>query len=90
MGFQNCCKLHPIYLLVLLTLINILIYVDRGILAAVATTLQSKDSGLSLTSTDLGSVGSIFMIGYMISGPIFAHYSQTVHPLHLITIGLII
>ena len=84
----GCCRLHPVFLLVFLTLINILIYIDRGILAAVATTLEDKDQGLGLNSIELGGIGSLFMLGYMIAGPIFAHYSQSVHPLTLMFIGL--
>ena len=84
----GCFKLHPIFLLVFLTLINILIYIDRGILSAVATTLESNDQGLGLNSVELGGIGSLFMLGYMIAGPIFAHYSQSVHPLSLMFIGL--
>lgn len=87
---NGCCELHPIYLLIFLTLINILIYVDRGILSAVASTLEDKVLGLGLVSTELGAVGSLFMLGYMIAGPVFAHYSQSVHPLHLISIGLFV
>lgn len=85
---KGCINLPSIYILVLLTLINILIYTDRGVLAAVASTLESKSEGLGLSPKEIGAVGSLFMLGYMIAGPIFAHYGQVSHPLTLIAIGL--
>lgn len=57
-------------------------------LAAVASTLESDSEGLNLTPEEIGAVGSLFMLGYMIAGPIFAHYGQVTHPLTLIAIGL--
>lgn len=87
---KGCIKLHPVYVLTLLTLINMLIYTDRGVLAAVASTLESKSEGLDLNSKQIGAIGSLFMFGYMIAGPIFAHYGQVSHPLTLIAIGLTI
>ena len=87
---NGCCRLSPIYLLVFLTLINILIYVDRGILSALASTLEDSSSGLGLRPIEIGAIGSVFMLGFMVAGPIFAHYSQSQHPLTLISIGLLI
>lgn len=86
----GCFKLHPIYVLVFLTSINVLIYTDRGVLAAVASTIESKSQGLGLSVEQIGAVGSLFMLGYMVAGPFFAHYSQSCHPMNLIAIGLTI
>jgi MFS family permease len=87
---KGCCKLHPVYLLVFFTLVNVLIYTDRGVLAAVASTIESKKDGLGLEVQEIGAVGSFFMLGYILAGPIFAHYAQRSHPLNLIAIGLVV
>jgi MFS family permease len=50
----------------------------------------SKDliPGLSLDESEQGSLGSLFMLGFMIGAPLFAHYSQTFHPFNLIGVGM--
>jgi hypothetical protein len=49
-------------------------YIDRGMLASIVTMLE-KGSGLGLTASEAGAVGSSFMLGYMVSSPLFAHYA---------------
>lgn len=86
-------KISNVSMLVFLTSINLMIYIDRGVLASILTTLENPDdgtnqAGLGLTEVQGGALGSIFMLGYMIAGPIFAYYAQTIQPLFLIAIGL--
>lgn len=85
----GCVKLSPVAMLVYFTLTNLLIYIDRGALSAVVTELKSS-SGLDLSSSEAGLLGSIFMLGYMLASPIFAHFAQFVHPMFLMGVGLII
>jgi MFS transporter, Spinster family, sphingosine-1-phosphate transporter len=81
--------ISPVMLLVLFTSINILIYLDRGALAAVLSDLEShKNKGLGLSSLESGMLGSVFILGYMMASPIFAFFAQTVHPFYLMSIGL--
>lgn len=87
---NGCCKLPPVFLLVYFTLVHMLIYIDRGVLASIVSTLEDHDRGLGLTPAEIGLLGSFFMFGFMIAGPIFAHYSQSSHSLTLIGIGLLI
>lgn len=67
------------------TLINIIIYLDRG---AIAGVLPHIKDDLGLSTIEAGILGSIFMLGYMISSPFMAHYAQFVHPMFLMFIGL--
>jgi len=76
------------WLLVLLTLSNLLIYVDRGILSALVVHLRDPVTGLGLSDTEAGTLGSAFMFGYMLTSPFFAHAVQFYHPLSLVALGL--
>ena len=51
---------------------------------------QEKDliPGLGLDQSQQGALGSLFMLGFMVGAPIFAHYSQTFHPFNLIAVGM--
>ena len=83
MGF----KLRPCVALVYLTLTNMMIYADRGILASIIKVLMTSE-GLGLNNSEAGSLGSFFMVGFMLTGFFFAHYSQVKHPFSLIALGL--
>lgn len=83
MGF----KLKPCVALVYLTLTNMMIYADRGVLASIIKILESSE-GLGINSAEAGSLGSFFMLGFMLTGFFFAHYSQVKHPFTLIAVGL--
>ena len=89
MGKFSCFVLAPWMYLLLFTLVNLLIFIDRGALAAVVSQLKkTSDHGLGLTSFEAGSLGSVFILGYMIASPIFAYNAQFIHPLYLMSIGL--
>ena len=81
-------RLSQGWLLVLLTLSNLIIYVDRGILSALVVHLRDPITGLGLSDTESGSLGSAFMFGYMLTSPFFAHAVQFYHPLSLVSLGL--
>lgn len=51
---------------------------------------QEKDliPGLNLDQSEQGALGSLFMLGFMVGAPVFAHYSQTYHPFNLIAVGM--
>lgn len=83
MGF----KLSPCVGLIYLTFTNIMIYADRGILSSIIKVLESEE-GMNLSSAEAGSLGSFFMLGFMLTGFFFAHYSQRNHPYKIISIGL--
>src|SRR5689334_23542302 len=53
--------LSPVWLLSILTGLNLVNYLDRYVMSAVLTPLQKE---FGLTDGDLGSVNTIFMIGY--------------------------
>lgn len=83
------CRLSPVMLLVLFTTVNVIVFLDRGTLAAVVNRLKkNSDGGLGLNSFEAGALGSLFIFGYMVASPIFAYYSQTIHPQYLMSIGL--
>lgn len=73
-------------MLFLFTCINLLVFMDRGALAAVISLLKDG-SGLGLNSIEAGSLGSAFMLGYILASPIFAYFSNRIHPMYLMAIG---
>ena len=84
-------KLSPRSILIIFSSINILIYLDRGALSSLVTDLQSNSNGgLGLSSFLTGTLGSCFILGYMITAPIFAHGAQSYHPEYLMCLGLAI
>lgn len=88
---KSCINLSPRFLFIMFSSINLLIFLDRGALSSIIIQLKSsKNGGLGLSSLEAGSLGSVFILGYMVSSPIFAHLSQAFHPLYLILIGNII
>ena len=65
-----CFKFSPVCVLIYLTIINFFVYMDRGMLASV---LSEVEDGLDITASEAGALGSIFIVGYIISAPLFAH-----------------
>jgi MFS family permease len=64
---------RPFFILLLLTALNFLNYVDRYLVAAVAPKYQEA---LSLSNTMTGFVASAFMIGYFVTSPIFGRLAD--------------
>jgi Na+/melibiose symporter-like transporter len=46
-----------------------------------------KSGSLGLSDIEAGAVASVFMLGFIISSPLFAHLSQFLHPIKVIMIG---
>ena len=55
-------------ILALLTLLNLVNYLDRYVVNAVAPKIQLA---LSLTNAELGAVKGVFMVGYVLTSPVF-------------------
>ena len=77
-------ELRGPFLLVFLTTINFLIYTDRG---AVASLISHLKADLSVSDSYIGFAGSAFMLGYMVSSPLFAYALQYASLNSLISIG---
>ena len=61
-------KYSPLLILVVLTLINLCNYADRYLLAGVLTPIKTD---MGFTDASLGRIGTAFMIGYIITSPLF-------------------
>jgi len=86
--------LPPGSLLCFFTLANTLIYLDRGVIGVIATqatleVLASKQE-MDLSGTSAGALGSIFILGFMLSSPVFAYCAQSIAVPTLIGSGLLI
>jgi len=64
---------RPVFILLLLTALNFLNYVDRYLVAAVAPKYQEE---LLLSNTMTGFVASAFMIGYFVTSPFFGRMAD--------------
>lgn len=85
-------QLSPCALLCLFTLTNILIYLDRGVIGVSFTQviLDRLSSDFDLNESKAGALGSIFILGFMISSPVFAYFAQSIATERLIGSGLLI
>jgi MFS transporter, Spinster family, sphingosine-1-phosphate transporter len=84
----SCCARSPKFIIFLFIATSLIIFTDRGVLSSIITYLESHSySGLGLSSLESGFLGSSFLLGFMLAGPLFAYFSQTVHPLFLIALG---
>lgn len=81
------CKLSPLATLIFFTYTCGILYIDRGALSAVIFQIKSS-SGLGLNSVEAGALGSCFILGFILFGPIFGYFSQRFHPEYLMSIGL--
>ncbi|MBK9293950.1 MAG: MFS transporter [Oligoflexia bacterium] len=73
--------------LIILTLINILNYIDRWIVAAVIP-VMSVD--LNLNHTQSGLIMSAFMLGYFATSPLFGYLADRYKRLHVISAGTLV
>jgi MFS family permease len=73
------------YILALLLVVNLLNYIDRQVLFAVFPLIKAD---LSLTDTDLGKLGSAFMLSYMVSAPLFGWIGDALSRTRLAAGGL--
>jgi hypothetical protein len=78
-------------LLVLFTCINMLNYLDRGIIPGASNQVGSFiTSQLHVTGTDayIGALQSSFVAGYAIASVLFGHLVHYYPPFKLMTVGL--
>ena len=63
-------------ILVLLTGLNLLNYVDRMIVAAVLTKIKAPEAegGLDLSNGEAGFLATAFLLGYFVTSPLFGRY----------------
>jgi MFS family permease len=78
---------HPIFLpkrtLALFCAINVITYLDRGVIAANAVK-QSIATEFGLSNAQYFLLPSIFMVGLLLASPVFAQLTRTTSPLKLI------
>lgn len=72
-------------LLILLTGINLVNYIDRSVVAAV---LDPLGKGLSLSNEQLGSLTFVFLIVYMVAAPVFGVLADKYHRPRLVAAGV--
>ncbi|KAL9653263.1 hypothetical protein ABK040_010970 [Willaertia magna] len=77
----------PKVLLAYLFIINLFIYFDRGCISGM---LESLEKQWKISESEQGALGSAFMVGYMIFGPIFAQLASKFEMKYIIFIGLCI
>lgn len=84
--------LTPVRLLIIFTFINLLNYVDRGVIPGSLDQIRKFVSG-SIHSTNTAYVGllqSIFILGYSISCIVFGRLVHSYRPFRLLCVGLMI
>jgi predicted MFS family arabinose efflux permease len=75
------------YALTLLLAVNLLNYIDRQVLYAVFPLIKAD---LSLSDTELGILGSSFMLCYMLSAPLFGWIGDRTSRVRLAAGGLVV
>ena len=75
------------YALGLLLAVNLLNYIDRQVLYAVFPLIKSD---LNITDTELGLLGSAFMLAYMLLAPLFGWLGDRFSRVKLATGGLVV
>lgn len=77
--------MSPVTLLVICTTVQLITYLDRGIISTYLTYIQND---FHLSSLQAGTLAGAYMVGYMGASPIFAHFAARAPPLLLMGIGL--
>eukprot|EP00759_Apiculatamorpha_spiralis_P002543 PhF_6_TR11003/c0_g2_i1/m.17816 len=96
---EECCSscrnaiYIPKFVLFIFMFMNFLTYYDRGVIAAALTNIktdsQIASSGV-LSSTQSGALVSVFMVGFMITCPLFAMFEKWMMPSRIVCIGLVL
>src|SRR5215207_11141923 len=79
--------LSPVWLLTILTGLNLFNYLDRYVMSAVLSPLQQE---FGLTDGQAGRVNTIFMIGYFLTSPFFGFLGDRFPRKWLIALGIFI
>ena len=78
---------RPAVVLALLTGLNLLNYLDRFVLSAVLPPIEQQ---LHLSHTESGLLGTIFLLGYFLTSPIFGALADRGKRTGLIAVGILI
>ena len=71
-----CYKFSPPVVVLYLAVLHMMVWVDRSILSAVLILIKGdKDGGLSLSASEAGSLGSLALVGFVISSSLYAHWT---------------
>src|SRR2546427_6586943 len=79
--------LSPVWLLFVLTGLNLFNYLDRYILPSVLTPLKAA---LLISDTQSGRINSAFMLGYFLTAPFFGYLGDRVSRKWLIALGIFV
>ena len=71
----------------LLTFVNLICYLDRFIIAAVSPKIQTE---FDLSHAQTGAMMSAFMVGYMLTSPLFGYYGDRRSRPMLMGLGVIV
>src|SRR6516162_8474056 len=74
------------YGLTIVTLLNLLNYIDRYILAAVLPRMQAD---LSLTNSEAGLLATAFLVTYFVTSPVFGALGDRLSRTRLMSIGVV-
>src|SRR5256885_9954983 len=74
-------------ILALLTALNFVNFIDRAVIAAVLTPMKAE---LGLTNFEAGLLSTAFLIGYVVTWPLFGARADKAARKQLITIGVIV
>jgi MFS transporter, Spinster family, sphingosine-1-phosphate transporter len=80
-------QIKPQFLLLILTGLNLLNYIDRFVLASL---LESVSKHFSLTDSDAGSLATAFVFGYFLTSPFFGYLGDKYPRKWLIAIGIFV
>ena len=79
------------FIVVIIFFVNILVYLDRGIIPGASEEFNSFISETGITENQnafLGLLQSAFIIGYSVASIVFGHSSHYYSPFHLCTCGM--
>lgn len=74
-------------ILVLLTGLNLLNYIDRAVIAAVVKPMRAE---LGLSSFEAGLLNSAFLIGYFLTSPLFGAHADKFPRKRMIALGVVV
>jgi MFS family permease len=85
-GISSTQSRYRYYVLAVLFTANLLNYVDRQVIYAVFPLIKSD---LQISDTALGSLGSVFMLCYMVSAPLFGWLGDRLKRVRIASFGLL-
>src|SRR5882724_2085205 len=79
--------ISPLWLLFILTALNLFNYLDRAVGSAVLTPIRIE---FRVNDQDLGLITTIFMIGYFFTSPVFGYLGDRTSRKWLIAVGIFV